>query len=329
MKINKKLLGFGTLALPIVVAASMFFAINPNMKLVNKAFAGDGTSDYSITFNRTVSEFVSDSTNKVYKAKSTSSIGNDIFLITTKCTEPASSALATVPSKYDQETLIPSVKFYLDNDGENQVKSQNILSVSVKTSKDITITINASSDGTHFYKKDNITASTSGATFSSFDKKDRYLEITVEKDNRPASTGYIREVILSYSCNNSYLPYSFTEGTFAGKVVNNAKVETDISIEFYSDNTGFYFYKNTSASDGATYQTAFTWIYDASKENINITFASGGTGNNTAYQGCRLLYSFSSGKTNTIALIDDTVSVFLYSGTTESTIWSTPTIMTK
>ena len=49
MKINKKLLGFGTLALPVVVAASMFFAMNPNINLLNKVQADDvsGSIEFS------------------------------------------------------------------------------------------------------------------------------------------------------------------------------------------------------------------------------------------------------------------------------------------
>ena len=52
MRINKKLLGFGTLALPVVVAASMFFAMNPNTGLFNRVQADDEVLDGSISFAR-------------------------------------------------------------------------------------------------------------------------------------------------------------------------------------------------------------------------------------------------------------------------------------
>lgn len=329
MKINKKLLGFGTLALPIVVAASMFFAMNPNMNLLNKAFAGDGTSDYSITFNRTVSEYTADTTNKIYTSKSNTSSGNSMYLVATKCANPTATGIATVPNSFDSVETIPVLRFYNDSSRTNQYRCQGVLSLFVTTSRTITLTVKASSDGTNFYKKGTFSSSTSGGTYSSFDKFDRYIEITVDSDNRPTQVGYIREVVFSYSCNSSYVPSSFTEGSFAGKVINNASVETDISIEFNSDKTGFYYYKNTSPSDGETYKTAFTWSYNQNKENITITYATGGTGNNTAYQGCRILFGFSAGKTNTIALVDDSVSVFLYKEGSASSIWETPTIMSK
>ncbi len=288
---------------------------------------------HSIEMTRKSATSYSESTSgtKYAKVGLETSNGNPIYLYQTGEYLPGSNNLAALGNSSYNNHII---QFFRDSDVSKQFCFQGISSLTLVTSRDIRINVQTSMDGIVFNNRGYIDASSSGGTFDGFNSRDRFIKLTTVMTSQSSGVAYLNKVVIEYYCDSSVGHVSFDDTKiYSAELINNDSEKTNASFDFSKnpEGTSFYYYKNTS--DGVTYQTAFTWDYDEYTHLLSIHFKSnaGGTGDNAAYQGCRLFYSNSmtTGNGHNALLVEDnSVTIYLYSGTTYTTVWSAPTTFT-
>ena len=324
---------FLSLILGILTVAVGFSIGITNIKFIGNPFLLKATSadltNQVVSFNRKTSTYSEDTTKKIFTSVSQTPSGNPVYLICEGGSLPANNAIAAVPPSSDSSLKDPVIKFYMDSIKTNPFKHQTIESVSITTSATITMSIQTSSDGVNFSEKGTLSCGSTAATLTGFDKYDRYIMIT--NSNKAAAARNIRDITICYSCSKNVVP-SFTPGTYLARIKNNASAYVDVDIVFNNNGTGDFNYTNSNT--GLAYVTKFTWAYSEITDSIKLTYATGGTGDNTAYQGCRLFYKFSSSvtdgsNTNYMGVVGDELVFFFYSSSTASSRWSNPTMFTR
>ena len=232
-------------------------------------FTKAAKQEFSLSFTRTDAH--SDSGTTYVYGKETQ-VGNECYLISTGGNSRSSGYLATIPSMYDSTIAAVSMQFYKDASGTTPFKHQTIDSVTIITSGNVTLSIQASRDGVTFREKGTLDCTSSGATYSLFDEYDRFLLIT--ESSRASSARSIKEVDISYECESAI--ENFTSGSFEAVVKDNSDLDAPMSIYFNSDNYGYYkFYHNGTS---AYYYTLFTWEFDANLYAIKMTYTSSPAG---------------------------------------------------
>ncbi len=196
MRINKKLLGFGTLALPVVVAASMFFAMNPNTNLLNKVQADDvsGSIEFSTTAGtRTLPG------NKVITTSGRTTGGFQLYsyAVDNSLTNITSSTIANTCQTYGY------IYFSESNTELKHFKFQGVNSITITTLEYSlkNVEIAKSTDGETF----TVEQSTSGYfTSKTFNVSGlRYLRIKVS-NNSAYDYIEVTKIVLGYNCSTSY-----------------------------------------------------------------------------------------------------------------------------
>lgn len=298
----------------IVLAASAIFAVSNNVVNNPSLLKASGDS-YSVTFAR--NDAYSDS-GTTYVYKQNTQVGNDIYLVSTGGMNRNSGAIATIPSTYESSYTNPELKFYRDSGATQPFMHQEIESVSIKTSGSVTLSILTSFDNVTYKEVGTLSCSSSGATFSTFNEYDRFLKIGVSE--KGASTRNITQVSFSYVC-ESKPSVAFVSGSFSAIVKDKSNLDTEMHMYFNSDGYGYYtFFYNYNST---TYYTLFSWVYNEAYESFVVTYVhnddktgsiadltpSGGT---TEYQGYRLFYSNSRGKTTSVGYVNGKVALYFY-----------------
>lgn len=196
MKINKKILGFGTLALPIVVAASMFFAMNPNMNLLNKVQADDVSG--SIEFSTTAGTRTLPGNNTIITSGKTSG-GFSLYSYAddNNLSGISDSTIANTCQNYGY------IYFSESNTQLKHFKFQSVNSIRIDTVGDVykTIEISNSIDGENFSVVKTESGNFSSKTISVSGL--RYLRIKVFRSSAYELTE-ISKIVLGYNCSTSY-----------------------------------------------------------------------------------------------------------------------------
>ena len=272
-------------------------------------------SEYSLSFLRDDAHSESGTT---YTYKKQTSLGNDVYLVSTGGNSRTSGYLATVPSMYDSSVAKVVMNFYKDDSGTIPFRHQSISSVTIKTSANITLSIYTSRDGVTYREKTTVDCSSSGGSYSSFDEYDRFLRIT-ESASRAASARSIKEVDISYECESAIETYSI--GTYSAVVKDKSNLDAPTSVIINSDHYGYHnFHYN---GDGNDYHALFSWEYDEDLRAFRLDYiASGpesssiagmvGTGNSTSYSGYRIFARFTAGWTNYAAVFGNSISIFFH-----------------
>lgn len=283
------------------------------------------THSIEMTRNNATSYSESTSGTKYAKVGLETNNGNPIYLYQTGEYLPGSSSLAALGnSSYNNHVI----QFFRDSDISNPFCFQGISSLTLVTSRNIRINVQTSMDGIVFNNRGYIDATSSGGTFDGFNSRDRFLKFTTVSSSQTSGVAYLNKIIIEYYCDNSIGHVSFDDTKiYSAELTNSDSKKTTASFDFgkNDEGTSFYYYNNTT--DGVTYQTAFTWEFDAYSHLVLIHFKSkaGGTGDNDAYQGCRLFYSNTTANGyNALLVEENSVSIYLYSSGSYSTVWSTP-----
>ena len=275
MKINKKLLGFGTLALPIVVAASMFFAMNPNTNLLNRAIAGDDTIDGTIVFSTSTGSRTSPSSG-TYVTDGSLTQGMKLYSYVTDSGTCSGSVIANMSGSRGTRMVFTS-----SSTSTNLFKFQNLSSISVTSNYNdqCTFLINTSTNGISYTEKVKTTLNGSFTDFSISGAKYVYLEAYAGSRSSTTLIG-VTNVTLKYSCSPSY------EGETLESIETNGEVKT-------SYNVGGTFVKPeilANYSDGTqsivTNQATFTG-YDLSTpgvQTVTVSYTEKGVTETTTYE---------------------------------------------
>lgn len=320
MKKGKEKLLFITASLSLVLSAGAI-VIAANAPLGFNPFVARAVeTEYSISFTR-ANEYSESGTTYAYLNQTQS--GNDMYLVSTGGNNRVSGAIATIPSMYDSSVSSPVLKFYKDSEAQHVFRHQSINSITIKTSAAITLNIMTSSDGYAFKSRGTLDCTSTGATFSDFTNLDRFVAVT--EDARAASARSIKEVSISYACQEESEPV--VQNEYRSVVKDKSDRDSAIRIVFNSDHYGFY--KFHYATDDTDYTTLFTWEYDADKAAIKVLYTStpGGSisgetasGGTTQYQGyCLFARNNSSyGFYNYVSVYDGKISLFYHTQTDSS-----------
>lgn len=272
-------------------------------------------TEYSLSFLR---DDAYSASGRTYAYKKQTSIGNEVYLVSTGGNSRDSGYLATVPSMYDSSVAKVVMKFYKDSEGTILFRHQLLSSLTVKTSGNITLSIQTSRDGVTYREKSTIDCTSGGVTYSSFDEYDRFLTIT-ESSSRAASAISIKEVDISYECDSTSETYEL--GTYSAVVKDKSNLDAPTSVIFNSDHYGYHtFHYN---GDGKDYHALFSWEYDSNLGAFKLDYiAKGpdgssiegmeGTGTSTNYSGYRIFARFSAGWGNYAAVFGDSISIFFH-----------------
>lgn len=305
--------------LSVVSCGAVVFASIANLSSVPfTSIKASGSTSYSVSFSR--SDAYSDS-GTTYTYKKNSSVGNEIYLVSTDGMSRNSGALATVPQKTETSKASPVLKFYKYSDASKAFMHQSLSSITVTTSRTITLSILTSYDGVTYRERGTLSCGTSSATFSAFGEYDYFVGITVNTDGRANFATNITGVSLAYECES--LPYpSFVSGvTYSAVVKDKSNRDSPISIHINDDGYGYYtFFYNTNST---TYYTLFTWVFDEELNSVDVSYLNQGpagssvegmssTGSVTNYQEYCLFdrFSMSDIRHNYFAVIGNSIYVY-------------------
>ncbi|MBR0440012.1 MAG: hypothetical protein IJK27_04605 [Bacilli bacterium] len=281
MKINKKLLGFGTLALPVVVAASMFFAMNPNINLLNKVQADDVSG--SIEFSTTAGTRTLPGNNTIITSGKTSG-GFPLYsyAVDNSLTNISSSTIANTCQTYGY------IYFSESSTELNHFKFQGVNAVTITTSESSFkyIEISKSVDGENFVVDTLDSGFFSSKTVNVSSLK--YLRIKVYGSS---ANQYIEvsKIILGYNCSTSYTGDNLasisavdpiTEYTKDGIFVKPDVIATyeDTTIKNVTDYALFSgFDLSTTGEQTVTVSYTEKGIEKTTQYSINVTEGSSGS----------------------------------------------------
>lgn len=301
MKINKKLLGFGTLTLPVVVVASMFFAMNPNTGLFNRVQADDEVLDGSISFARSTGTVTTRSNEYNFLTGTTTRGTSDFYLYNaSRVSLQGNSYCAILSSSYESGDCSSEISFSTNiSTSPTLYKFQYISSITLKTntSSNRTLNVLTSEDGTSFTQFDTVVVNSSGGTINL--NGARYVKFTLSTN----TTTYFNNITVNFRCSyngEGWIPgggddpeektlesiavktaptkTTYTEGDHfepAGLVITATYDDTSTEDIAYSDHSGdFTFTPNTSTALSTT-DTSITIGYGGKTCSQAITVSEG------------------------------------------------------
>ena len=225
-------------------------------------------------------------------------------------------------------TFLRFYKNYTDDTLSGTFAFQKLTSLTVVTSRVLTMTIYTSPDDVHYFKKGTFETSEFGGTYTSFSNIDRFMYLTVNKEDSAIQTTALLSVSISYSCENNVV-YSFNSGvSYFANYKNRYDVDVSGRIVFNNDNTGVYTYYGTTTDE--TYYN-FTWLFDSAYSILKINYATGSKGNNAAYQGCRLLNYNATNNPTWFGVFETCIAVPLFTDSagkvgTLDYMWTSPVL---
>lgn len=278
MKINKKLLGFGTLALPVVVAASMFFAMNPNINLLNKVQADDvsGSIEFSTTAGtRTLPG------NKVITTSGRTTGGFQLYsyAVDNSLTNISSSTIANTCQTYgyiyfsESSTELKHFKFQGVNSITITTLEYSLKNVEIAKSTDgETFTVEQSTSG-YFTSK---TFNVSGL---------RYLRIKVS-NNSAYDYIEVTKIVLGYNCSTSYSGDNLESISVVDPVTEYLEGETFVKpkvVAHYEDGTSsnitnYASFSGYDLSKSGNYTVIVSYENKTTSYGITVSGVAGLTG---------------------------------------------------
>lgn len=295
-----------------VTILATVIAITGLLPTANLSYSKATGPEYSISFVRADS---TTAVNTTYTYKTSTTNGNDVYLVSTGGNARTSGYLATIPSMYDSSVAAVSMKFYKDSDTSRLFRHQLISSVTVTTSGSVTLSIQTSMDGITYREKGILNCTSSGASLEGFDQYDRFLLIT--ESSRANAARSIKQVDIAYECESAF--ESAPASVYTAIVKDNTNQDAPMSLHLNSDHYGYYqFHYN---GDGNEYYTLFTWTYDDDLRAVKLDYTATpagsisdkeGTGNSTNYSGYRLFGRFTAGWGNYAAVFEDSVSIYFH-----------------